>query len=82
MKKPIQIFDLREAIIPFTLLRITNFFHGMPEGETIEIIGNDEGVAGDLKQILSASACEWIPCEDPLPCDADFHLLVRKPFTR
>jgi len=79
VKRPTESFDLRDAIIPFSLLQITNCFHRMPAGETIEIIGNDPSIMDDLKRILSASECECIPSEDPQHCDNALHILIRKP---
>jgi len=48
-------FDLRDTIIPFSLLQIANYFQQMKVGEEIEIFGNDAGIARDLKNILPAS---------------------------
>ena len=49
-------FDLRDTIIPFSLLQIANYFQKMAVGEEIEIFGNDPGIARDLKNILPAPA--------------------------
>jgi TusA-related sulfurtransferase len=82
VKRPTKTFDLREAIIPFSLLQITNLFYRMPAGETIEIIGNDASIAEDLQRILSAPDCEWISDANPRPCGDMFHILIRKRLAR
>jgi len=53
-------FDLRETIIPFSLLQITNHFKQMKSGDVIEIILRDTNVVRDLKSILPESECELI----------------------
>lgn len=45
-------FDLRDTIIPFSLLQIANYFQQMKTGEEIEIVGNDVNIAKDLQSIL------------------------------
>ena len=45
-------FDLRDTIIPFSLLQITNHFRQMDPGEVLEVIGDDESIAADLKSLL------------------------------
>lgn len=49
-----QSFDLRDTIIPFSLLQIAHHFQQMKIGEEIEIFGNDPGIARDLQSILPA----------------------------
>lgn len=51
-------FDLRESIIPFSLLEICNHFKQMKTGDVIEVISFDIGIEKDLKCILPDSACE------------------------
>jgi TusA-related sulfurtransferase len=51
-------FDLRETIIPFSMLQICNHFKQMKTGEVIEIISFEAGIEKDLKSILPESACE------------------------
>jgi TusA-related sulfurtransferase len=53
---PMETFDLRDTIIPFSLLQIANYFQQMKANEEIEIYGNEAGIAEDLKSILPASA--------------------------
>ena len=51
-------FDLRETIIPFSMLQICNYFKQMKTGDVIEIISFDAGIEKELKCILPESACE------------------------
>ena len=54
--EPMESFDLRDTIIPFSLLQIAHHVQHMKVGEEIEVFGNDAGIAGDLKSILPATA--------------------------
>ena len=47
-----QSFDLRDTIIPFSLLQIANHFQRMKPGDEIEVIGNDPGIESDIRKIL------------------------------
>ena len=60
---PMETFDLRDTIIPFSLLQIANYFQQMKVDEEIEIYGNDAGIARDLKSILPASAVTICPVD-------------------
>jgi len=60
---PMETFDLRDTIIPFSLLQIANHFQQMKVDEEIEIYGNDAGIARDLKSILPASAVTICPVD-------------------
>ena len=53
-------FDLRETIIPFSLLQICNYFKQMKVGDVIEILSPDAGIEKDLKCILPDSDCETV----------------------
>ncbi len=44
--------DLRETIIPFSLLQIVNQFKHMKIGETMEILGIEEDIISELKRLL------------------------------
>ena len=46
------IFDLRESIIPFSLLQISNHFKSMESGEIVEILCCDASIEKDLRCIL------------------------------
>ncbi len=78
MKTPIKIFDLRDTIISYSLLQISNFFSQMVAGQVIEIIGCDEGIAQDLRRILAGSENEALFSEKGGPHDAEFSVWVTK----
>jgi TusA-related sulfurtransferase len=71
-------FNLRETIIPFSLLQITSHFKQMAPGEVLEIIGCDKAVASDLKRLLPASQCELLDAEAPGNDNPDFCLRIKK----
>ena len=48
-------FDLREAIVPFSLLQIIHHFKKMRPGETIQIICNDEELEATLIKLIPDS---------------------------
>ena len=43
-----DVFDLRETLIPFSLLQVTNAFKAIGPGEVMEIVAGDVGIATDL----------------------------------
>ncbi|QTA82578.1 TusA-like domain-containing protein [Desulfonema limicola] len=45
-------FDLRESILSFALLQITNLFKKIKPGEVIKVIGNEQKVIKDIKRVL------------------------------
>jgi len=73
-------FDLRETIIPFSLLQITNHFKRMKPGEVMEIIASDASIVRDLKSILPELEYELIHMENLDEDRSDFLMrLKRKP---
>jgi TusA-related sulfurtransferase len=57
-RRPMDSFDLRQAIIPFSLLEITNHFKRMESGDVMEIIGSDADITTIVNRILPLSQCE------------------------
>ncbi|MFH1985160.1 MAG: hypothetical protein ABIL58_25255 [Pseudomonadota bacterium] len=49
-------FDLRDALIPFSLLQIANAFRRMGAGEVMEILADDAEITTDLQRILPLAA--------------------------
>lgn len=74
-----EVFDLREAIIPFALLHICNHFKQMQPGEMIEIITREAGIAEDIERILPAPVRETLireqPCEE---AGREFRIQLKK----
>jgi TusA-related sulfurtransferase len=56
-------FDLRHAIIPFSLLQISNHYRKMQPGEAMEIVGSDAGIIHSVKSVLPDCRCEIVPDE-------------------
>ena len=71
-------FDLRDTIIPFSLLQITNHFKRMATGEVLEIIGCDDGILSDLKRLLPASEFELTDIRALGEDTSEFRLRLRK----
>ena len=70
-----HLLDIRGAIIPFTLLKITQAFRELRAGETIEILVGDPDTRDDLFKVLPASLYELIGVEN----EASFYrILLRK----
>jgi TusA-related sulfurtransferase len=81
MKKPViamETFDLRETIISFSLLQITNHFRKMNPGETVEIICADKSVTEDLKCLLPQCSYEFIRIENVSEDSSDFRIELKK----
>jgi TusA-related sulfurtransferase len=75
-------FDLRETIISFSLLQITNYFKKMNHGEVLEIIFTDQRIAEDLKCILPELSYELILIEEDIEQSPDFRIHLKKVETR
>jgi len=71
-------FDLRDTIIPFSLLQIANHFHQMKAGDEIEVIGNDPGIESDIKRILPSSEYRVVAIEKQQDNSRNFRLRLKK----
>ncbi|SHJ87187.1 TusA-related sulfurtransferase [Desulfatibacillum alkenivorans DSM 16219] len=71
-------FDLRDTIIPLSLLQATNHFHKMESGESMEIICNDSGPASDIQTILPAGRFEVVSVEDNYQNENGYRTVIRK----
>lgn len=56
--------DLRGAIIPFSLLKVSQVFKIALPGEIIEVLCNDPGTQADLFKILPATSYELVMSEE------------------
>jgi len=75
---PMESFDLRDTIIPFSLLQIAHHFQQMGVGEEIEIYASEAGIAQDLKSILPASEARLRVVETPEKDDGVFRWFIQK----
>jgi TusA-related sulfurtransferase len=75
-------FDLRESLIPFSLLRITNVFREMQPGEEMEIFAGvtpiDAAILKDVMLILPQTDYELISRENRVGEDPATRLILRK----
>jgi TusA-related sulfurtransferase len=71
-------FDLRDTIIPFSLLQIANYFQQMKSGEEIEVIGNDPGIESDIKKILPSSEYRVVAVDKQQDNSRNFRLRLKK----
>ncbi len=71
-------FDLRDTIISFSLLQITNHFKKMNPGEVMEIIGNDKRVTNDLKCLLPELEYEMVDIKTLNINRPDFRMQLKK----
>lgn len=69
--------DLRGAIIPFTLLKVSQTFKMINPGETLEVLWSDPETQNDLFKILPDSAYELILMEE-LEEDSTYRLRLTK----
>jgi TusA-related sulfurtransferase len=74
-------FDLRLALIPFSLLRISNTFSQMKPGEEMQIISNasevDVSTMDDIKRLLPRSGYDII-ASDGMADGPTMRLRLRK----
>ena len=61
---PDHILDLRGAIIPLTLLKISQEFREIQAGKTMEILVNDPDTRRDLFKILPAFSYKLMNLND------------------
>ena len=65
MEKGIQLkLDLRGAIIPFTVLKVSLAFRTINIGDTLEVLWSDPDTPGDLFKVLPAAAYDLISMEE------------------
>jgi TusA-related sulfurtransferase len=57
--------DVRGAITPFSLLRVSLVFEQMKPLETLEILGCDAEMQQDLLRLLAGASCECIRADAP-----------------
>ena len=70
--------DLRETIIPFSLLQIVNQFKRMTVGATMEILGIEEDIISDLKCVLPVGRFELVDAEIMNTDSPYFRLRLKK----
>ena len=81
MEEPVramQTFDLRETIISFSLLQLTNHFKKMNSGDMVEIFYSDQSLLEDLKRLLPERSYEFVRIEKINAERPDFRIELKK----
>ena len=75
-------FDLRETLIPFSLLQITNLFRKMKPGEEMQIFAGvshiDATILRDVMLILPQTDYDLVSRENRMTDDPVTRLIIRK----
>jgi len=78
----VETFDLRETLIPFSLLQITNAFRAMQPGDEMEILSGvsifDVAIFKDVMRILPRNEYDLIPQQDVRGEDSVTRMRIRK----
>jgi len=77
-KKPDQILDLRGAIPPITLLKISQVFREMKEQEILEILCRDPDTRTDIFKVLPPLSYELLVMEALKEDVESFRLQMKK----
>jgi TusA-related sulfurtransferase len=72
-----HILDLRGAIPPISLLKVTQTFREMKPDQILEILGHDPDTRRDLFKVLPAFSYELIIIEE-MERDASFRVQMKK----
>jgi len=70
--------DLRGAIIPFTLLKVSQVFGSIHPGDILEVLWNDPDTPTDLFKILPDDGFEMIAMELMEERDPFYRLEIKK----
>jgi TusA-related sulfurtransferase len=63
--------DLRGAIIPFTVLKVSLAFRTIGVGDSLEVLWSDPDTAGDLFKVLPAASFDLVTMDETIqdqPC--------------
>ena len=74
--------DLRRAIIPFTLLKVSQVFRTIQPGDIIEILWNDPDTSADLFKILPESSFDLIVMEEMEDGEPSYRMEIKKKQSR
>ena len=70
--------DLRRAITPFTLLKVSQVFRTIQAGDIIEIFWSDPDTAADLFKILPESSFDLIVMEEMEDDEPSYRMEIKK----
>jgi TusA-related sulfurtransferase len=70
--------DLRNLIIPFCLLKASNIFHSLKEGDVLEIVCDDPENLTSLMKIIPSDSCELLSVKDSENTSTDLFVRLKK----
>jgi len=70
--------DLRGAIIPFTLLKVSQVFRTLHPGDTLEVYLSDPDTPADLFKILPESSCGMISMNVVEEEEPSYRMVIQK----
>lgn len=77
-KNPDRILDLRRAIHPISLLKVSQVFREMKEQEVLEILCRDPDTRTDIFRVLPPFSFELIDKEELEADDSSLRIQMRK----
>ena len=77
-KKPDHTLDIRKAIPPISLLKVSQAFRAMKEQETLEILCADTDTRTDILKVLPSFSCELVLMEEFEKVDSSCRVQVKK----
>ena len=76
--KPDHTLDIRKAIHPISLLKVSQVFRAMKEQETLEILCQDYDTRTDIFKVLPSFSYELISMEELEKDDPTLRVQVKK----
>ncbi|MCG6908579.1 MAG: hypothetical protein LJE94_00480 [Deltaproteobacteria bacterium] len=70
--------DLRNWIMPFSLLKGSNAFRSLKADETLELLWSDTQNLNDLLKIIPSDQCEIVSVRDLSPDNPGISVRMRK----
>ena len=77
-KEPDHILDIRRAIPPISLLKVSQVFRAIKEQETLEILCGNFDTRTDIFKVLPSYSYELILMEELEKDDPSFRVQVKK----
>ncbi len=70
--------DLRGAIIPFTVLKVSLAFRTIGVGDTLEVLWSDPDTAGDLFKVLPSASYDLVSMDETLEDHPYYRMILLK----
>jgi len=75
---PNRLLDLRGGISPFTLLKVSDTFRQMIQGEMLELLWSDSEASSQIMKILPRNSWEIIKIKEHKGRDSWFRIQLKK----